>query len=158
MASPPAHNAADLQFAGQMYVFASDAVLIASQARGRSADPQIALFAQGLRTVQVSTAEEVSSWFRMWGKPVPRNSDAAIRSTGGVPSSAQLRELAAARGPAFDRAFLKLIIADQQGALAAATLEQEGGAFGPARQLAAQMVSSSTLAIVRLDQMLKVVR
>jgi uncharacterized protein (DUF305 family) len=155
MASPAAYSTADLSFVDRTYVYVDDALIIARQASSGSVDPQLRELAAGLITVQQGNLQQLSGWLRQWGKKPPARpaSDAGGRWPG-LPADIQIKGLARLKAAAFDRAFLTLIIADQQGALAATTAERERGAFGPARQLAAQMAASSTLAIVHMRQML----
>jgi uncharacterized protein (DUF305 family) len=156
MASPVAYTAADLTFVDRASVYLDDALMLARQAGTRSADPEIRQLAAGLRTVQQDNVQQLSGWLRQWGKrPSGLAVPDASGSWPGLPTDVQMKRLAQLKPASFDRAFLKLIIADQRGVLAASTLEQEGGAFGPARQLAAQIVASSALAIVRMKQLLK---
>lgn len=154
MASPVAYTMADVQFADRMAAYLNGALAISGQARARSSNPQVLELALGTGAELRGQLQQLLGWYAQWGKKPP-GSAAAVHGWAGVPSQAQIRQLAALRGPAFDHAFLELITADQQGVLGVATLEQEGGTFAPARQLAAQLVSGSTLAIVRLKQMLK---
>lgn len=149
----PAHKAADVTFADRLTAYSRGALALAGEARGRASDPSMLELAAGLRTVQQGDAQEVADWFRAWGLRPPGAATAG--GPAGVPSAAQLSHLSVLTGPAFDRAFVKLVIADQQGALHAATAEQQTGSYAPARQLATQIVSASALAIVRLKHLLK---
>ena len=156
MGSPAAYTAADLNFVDRAYVYVDDALIIARQAPSRSADPQIRQLAAGLSTVQQGNLQQLSGWLWQWGKKPPALPASDLGgSWPGLPADIQIKRLSQLKAAAFDRAFLRLIIADQQGALAAATPEQERGRFGPARQLAAQLAASSTLAIVHMRQLLR---
>lgn len=155
MAAPAAYRAADVTFADRTYVYLDDELVLAGLAATRSGDPQVRQLAGGLRTVQQSNVQQLSGWLQQWGKGLP---GIPASDTGGswpgLPTHAEISQLAQLSPASFDRAFLKLLIADQRGALAAAVQEQEGGAFGPARQFAAQIVSGGSLAIMRLTQLL----
>jgi uncharacterized protein (DUF305 family) len=157
MASPPAYKLADVQFADRVYLYVSGALSISAQARGRALDPRVLQLASGMSSELSGSKQELLGWFSAWGKRLPGGVSPSARGWPGLPSQAAVRQLEALRGSAFDRMFLKLVIADQQGMLAAATLEQEGGVFGSARQLASQLVSSSTLTIVHMKQLLNAV-
>jgi uncharacterized protein (DUF305 family) len=157
MASPPLYKLADVQFADRMYLYVSGALSISAQARGRASDPRVLQLASGMSSEMSGSKQELLGWFSAWGKSPPGPLPRSDRGWPGLPSQAALRQLRTLRGSTFDRMFLKLVIADQQGILGAATLEQEGGVFGSARQLASQLVSSSTLTIVHMKQLLNAV-
>jgi uncharacterized protein (DUF305 family) len=155
MASPPAYTATDLQFVNRALVYTSDALTLTGEPGLRS-DPKVAQVAAGLRTSQQGIMQQLSGWLRQWGRKPPKIPASPTRGTWpGLASSAQIEQLRQLPPTAVASKFLNLIIADQQGVLAAATLEQERGEFGPARQLAAQLVASTTLTIVNLKQMLE---
>jgi len=158
MASPAAYKVADVQYADRMNAYVNGALTLSAQAQGRTTDPVILEFAKGMAVELGGSHQQLTDWFAQWGSKSSAGSAAALRGWAGIPTSASERGLAAESGITFERAYLRLIIADQQGMLSASTLEQEGGAFGPARQLADQIVSSSTLAIVRVNQMLKLLK
>lgn len=154
MASPPAYTATDLQFVNRALVYMNNALTLAGEPGVRS-DPQVAQLAAGLRTSQEGNLQQLSGWLRRWGRKPPKAPASPTQGTWpDLASSTQIHQLAQLSPTAFRSQFLKLVVADQQGVLAAATLEQESGAFGPARQLAAQLVASSTLTIASMRQML----
>jgi uncharacterized protein (DUF305 family) len=156
MARPAPYSKIDLRFVDRAYVYTDDALMLARLAATRPADPRIAQLAAGLRTVQQGNVQELSGWLLRWGKKPPTMPvSSAGGSWPGLATASQIKRMGRLSSAAFDRKFLKVIIADQRGELSAATIEQEGGTFGPGRQLASQIVSTSTLAIVRMTQLLK---
>jgi uncharacterized protein (DUF305 family) len=155
MASPPAYTATDLRFVNRALVYMNSALTLTG-APGIRSDPQIAQLAAGLRTSQQGSMQQLSGWLRQWGRRPPEiPTSPAPGSWPGLASRTQIKQLGRLPPTDLTSKFLNLIVADQQGVLAAATMEQEAGAFGPARQLAAQLVASTTLTIVNIRQMLK---
>lgn len=157
MARPAASTAVDVQFIARMYQYCKDALALAlaAQAKGRAASNRIAEFAAGMREVQTGNFQELSEWRALLENSSSRNLKPSYQGWPGMPASGQISRLSALTGKPFDRAFLELMIADQQDALHVATLEHGGGRYGPALQFADQIVSSSTLLIVRMRQMLR---
>ena len=154
MPSPAAYKVVDLQFADRLYEYVSAATATAALAKGRTSAPQLLQLATGMGVETQGIKQELLGWFSQWGKKPPTGA-AALIGWPGLRWQAQVRQLAHLRGTAFAQEFLNMVIANQHGALDAATIEQEGGVFGPARQLASQIVSSSTLAIVHSRQLLR---
>lgn len=154
--SPAPYSKIDLEFVDRSYVYMHDALMLAQLAHRRSANPQVVRLAAALSTVQQGNLQELSGWLLRWGKQPPA---LPFSSPGGnwpgLATASQISRAASLSSVAFDQEFLKLTIADQRGELAAGTIEQEGGTFGPARQLASQIVSSSTLGIVTMTQLLR---
>ncbi len=156
MASPAPYAKIDLQFVGRVYVYVDEALMLARLAATRSANPHIAQLAAELSTVQQGNVQQLSGWLRQWGKKPPGMPlSPADGSWPGLATASQIARVARLSRVTFDHKFLKLLIADQRGELAVGTTEQEGGKFGPARQLASQIVSGSTLAIVRMMHLLR---
>jgi uncharacterized protein (DUF305 family) len=154
MASPPAYKALDLQFTGRLYLLRSEALQMARQAIKIGYSPAVRQFASGLLSVQQGEMTKLTGWLTQWRVPLPQASKLAEEGSWKLsPSQAEVSDLRALTGAAFDRRFLELVITEQQGALALATVEQEGGGFGPARQLASEIVASSTATIVAMRTM-----
>jgi uncharacterized protein (DUF305 family) len=156
MASPAAYKALDLQFAERLYLLRGEALQMARQALSQGYSPAVRQFADGMQTVLQGEVATLTDWLTQWRKPLPKASRLDENGTWELqPSRTAVSHLRTLSGPSFDRQFLQLEITEQQGALTLATVEQEGGGFGPARQLASEIVASSTATIVSMRTMLQ---
>nr|WP_264295174.1 DUF305 domain-containing protein [Microbispora sitophila] len=72
----------------------------------------------------------------------------------GMMSTRDMKKLEGLKGAAFDKAFLRMMIQHQEGAVAMAEQEQAAGVYGPAKQMAASIVSSQSAEITRMKQLL----
>jgi uncharacterized protein (DUF305 family) len=155
MASPAAFRPLDLEFADRLYGYGSAAVQLAAQGSTHHAAQAVRQLAAGMQQVQEGYLRELAGWLRQWGQPLPAPTGPG--PAGGralAPSAAQVRQLSRLAGARYDRLFLRLLTADLRGSLQAALAEQQGGGFGPGRQLAAEVVSGSTAVIVTMRSML----
>ena len=69
-------------------------------------------------------------------------------------SAADMKALRDASGPAFDEAFLRMMIEHHEGAVAMAGTERENGSYPPARRTAADIISSQSSEIERMKDLL----
>jgi uncharacterized protein (DUF305 family) len=155
MLSPVAYQPLDLEFASELYVYSGLALQLVRQARADSLGPVIRQFDHGMAEVQAGYAQELSGWLRQWNQPLP-DVDAPPRVFASELSltSGDVSELGTFSGPEYAVKFLDALISDEQGALRIATAEQEGGGYGPGRQLATEVVAGSTATIVTIRSML----
>ena len=65
-----------------------------------------------------------------------------------------MSELASATGPAFDRAFLEMMIEHHRGAIAMAEREMENGKHPDAMELAGEIASAQTAEIEEMERLL----
>ncbi|MFI1111515.1 DUF305 domain-containing protein [Streptomyces physcomitrii] len=76
---------------------------------------------------------------------------------GGMPgmmTGAELKKLAAASGKAFDTAFLELMVEHHQGAVRMARAERAKGAYGPAKEMAADVITAQSAEIEEMKGLL----
>lgn len=126
-AEPPAPRRAvadaDARFMADMIAHHAQAVVMARWAQDslHAAAPAIRTLAERIRVSQQDEIAQMERWLRERGLPLP-DVDHAVAGhaghSGGMLTAAQLAELAAARGPAFDRLFLRFMIQHHQGAVA----------------------------------------
>jgi uncharacterized protein (DUF305 family) len=73
----------------------------------------------------------------------------------GMMTDKEMKELEGAKGAAFDKAFLEMMIKHHEGAVAMAKTEQSSGQFPEAKQMATDIVSSQSAEITKMKNLLK---
>ncbi|KYH45930.1 DUF305 domain-containing protein [Branchiibius sp. NY16-3462-2] len=151
-------NDADVQFATQMIPHHEQAVQMSRLAASRALSPEVKALADRIEKAQAPEIEQMSTWLRAWGKPVP--SSMAGHDMGpmtgmpGMMSTQEMSDLMAANGAGFDRMFLTMMIAHHEGAVQMARTELAEGANADAKKLAQQIVTSQTAEIATMKKML----
>jgi uncharacterized protein (DUF305 family) len=155
MVEPAPYKQLDLKFATELYLYTGLALQLVRQPKTETLAPAIKQFDQGLLMVQTGNSQELAGWLSQWKRPLPNLSVPLKASAHDLSLSPnEVRQLNAMSGQSYTIGFLKLLISDEQGALQVASAEQEGGAYGPGRQLATEVIEGSTAAIVTLRSML----
>ncbi len=131
-ASGPRYTAADVQFMQHMIVHHAQALEMAGLVPARTRTEAIRLLAQRIEISQRDEIALMRRWLEARGEAAPDPAAHAHHAGGGgaggaggadqapmpgILSAADLARLAAARGPAFDRLFLELMIRHHEGAL-----------------------------------------
>lgn len=113
---------ADVSFMQGMIHHHSQAVEMVDLLRTRGASKALLAFGERITISQSDEIEFMKNWLRQYGKPLAMPHDHAAHMAGmpmmpGMLTEAQMKELAAAKGPAFDRLFLTGMIQHHEGAL-----------------------------------------
>lgn len=110
---------ADVHFMTRMIGHHTQALEMAALADDRTDDGQIRTLAARIHASQVAEIATMQSWLRERGQPVvdPASDHARHGPMPGMISAEQMRTLVQARGGAFDRLFLRLMIHHHQGAV-----------------------------------------
>lgn len=110
------HSILDVHFVHSMIAHHEQALEMTALVADRSTREDIILFARRIELSQAAEIARMEDWLAARGEPAR---DAAVHPAGtvGMLSPEQLAELAAARGNAFDRRFLELMILHHEGAL-----------------------------------------
>jgi uncharacterized protein (DUF305 family) len=119
---------ADVHFMTGMISHHAQALVMAGMAEGREASSAVQVLAARIINAQQDEIATMQQWLRDRGQPVPevaiRGGAMHIHGGGhamhmpGMLTDDQLAEVAAARGPAFDRLFLTYMIQHHRGAVA----------------------------------------
>lgn len=165
-AQQPSGNPADVQFMSGMIIHHEQAVLMAAWAPTHDAGPEVARLCRKIAVSQHDDIVLMKNWLRDHGQPIPDTSwvfdyqGPGMRThklMDGMLTADQLAELDAARGPEFDRLFLKGMIGHHAGALsmvktlmASPTAGDDGLVF----QFAADINSDQTIEIHLMQRML----
>lgn len=151
-ASAGSFNDADVMFAQMMIPHHEQALEMAGLADGRAADPEIKKLVEDIKKAQDPEIQKMRSWLRSWGRP---ESMGGGHSMGGMMSEQDMKDLAAARGKAFDRKFAELMIAHHEGAVSMAKSERTSGADPAAKRVADDVVRTQAAEIAQLKKILE---
>ncbi|KOT89949.1 copper resistance protein [Streptomyces sp. NRRL F-5755] len=155
------HNAADVSFAKGMIPHHRQAVQMAEMAGSHGASPQVEDLAGKIKKAQGPEIKTMSGWLEAWGEKVPEDMDGmggmdhgGSSPMPGMMGMHEMGELKKSSGHAFDTMFLTMMVKHHQGAVQMATTEQKSGAYGPARKLAQDIITSQNAEISQMQQML----
>ncbi|HEV2080746.1 MAG TPA: DUF305 domain-containing protein [Allosphingosinicella sp.] len=127
----------DVRFIQDMIAHHHQAVQMAALVEGRTTKPAIVEVAKRISASQADEIAFMQGWLRERGQAVPDPASAHAHhdhmGMPGMATPAEMAALAAAKGVAFDRQFLKLMIGHHEGALAMVKrlLDQPGSAYDP---------------------------
>lgn len=147
------HNAADVTFAQGMIPHHRQAIEMAALAPDRASSQEVKDLAVAIEEAQDPEIATLSTWLAQWGEEVPEEGagmDHSHHGASGMMTAQQLADLRAASGRAFDTAFLELMTAHHEGAVAMAETEQAEGAHQPALKMAESIVITQS---AEIDQM-----
>lgn len=163
----PAAESVDAGFSRDMSVHHRQAVLMAGLARDRTTDPQVAVIAYDIETVQLNQVGQMQGWLSLWGlsqstgEPMSWMGEmSGMDMTGfggrmpGMATAEQLDELRAAEGNDFDVLFLQLMIRHHQGGTGMADYAAEHGEVDALRTLARSIAETQAAEIATLTDML----
>lgn len=159
-----AHNSADVSFAQMMIPHHRQAVEMAGLAGTRASSEKVRELAKKIKEAQDPEIATMSSWLTKWGKKIPSANDMAHMEgmhhggSGGMHGTAgseEMRKLRKASGAAFDTAFLDMMIKHHEGAVRTAETEKAKGGYGPARDLAADIIRTQSAEITQMNSLLR---
>jgi uncharacterized protein (DUF305 family) len=162
----PGHTPADTAFMQHMIVHHRQALAMAALVADRSGRDDLPVLAERITETQETEIGQMSGWLTDRDEDVPADdedgTDGGHGEHAGMPGMAtadQLDELEAARGAAFDRLFLELMIAHHQGALTmVAQLREDGGGVEPAAdRFARDVEADQDVEILRMQELLDLV-
>lgn len=149
------HDAADAMFAQTMIPHHRQALEMAELAATRAADPKVAELAAKIETEQEPEIRTMTAWLAAWGEPVPDVSGGMNHGAmPGMMGDADLAELRATGGTAFDRMFLEMMIDHHTGAVQMARTELAQGKSAEAKTLAKAIVATQTAEIAEMHHLL----
>jgi uncharacterized protein (DUF305 family) len=111
------YTVADVRFMQGMIAHHAQAIYMSRMAEAHRASPRLLRLAKKIDQSQVAEIAVMRGWLHQNGQFAPDTSSWRTMHMAGMLTDAQLRELDAATGPAFDRAFLTLMIQHHEGAL-----------------------------------------
>ncbi|MGW5852219.1 DUF305 domain-containing protein [Streptomyces sp. NPDC055254] len=158
-ASAPAqqgnHNAADVTFAQGMIPHHQQAIEMADLAANRAEAAEVKKLADEIKKAQDPEIKTLSGWLTSWGEQVPAAGGGhGGHDMSGMMTAEEMKQLESSSGKAFDTAFLKLMVKHHEGAVAMAKTEQSEGAYQPAKDMAAAIITSQSAEIARMNALL----
>jgi uncharacterized protein (DUF305 family) len=153
--SAPPHAAADADFMRRMIPHHAQALEMTALVADRSASPDLPLLARRIEVSQRDEIAQMERWLMARGEALPA-AHADHRGMPGMLSASELAALTAARGTAFDRMFLELMIRHHRGAITMVDeLYAAGGGIEPASdQFAREVNADQTIEIRRMQELL----
>lgn len=151
-------NEADTLFATMMIPHHAQAIAMADLAVKQATDTKVKALAARIKGAQGPEIARMSGWLTGWGAPVPGTAGGSGMSgmggdTGGMMSTQQMTDLGAAKGPAFDRMWLQMMVQHHQGAVVMAKTELTEGANPEAKQLAQAIIDSQSKEIAEMSSL-----
>ena len=111
------YTKADVEFMQGMIAHHAQAIVMSRMAESHGANPQVLKLSNKIDQSQVPEIRIMQSWLTRNKQFAPDTSSWHTVMMAGMLTAAQLKELDAARGVAFDRAYLRLMIQHHAGAL-----------------------------------------
>lgn len=156
-------NDADVMFAQMMIEHHRQAIEMASLADTRAASTDVKALATKIKQAQQPEIDTMTGWLTAWDKPAPMPSmsggmDMGSMSHGPMPGAmtdADMSKLMDAKGAAFDKQFLTMMIAHHQGAVTMAKQESTQGSSPDAKALADKIVTDQQAEITQMQDLLK---
>jgi len=111
------YTVADVEFMQGMIAHHAQAIYMSRMAEAHGASPRLIKLANKIDQSQVAEIRIMQEWLRHNGQVAPDTSSWRTMTMTGMLTEAQLKELDAAKGVEFDRAFLTLMIQHHEGAL-----------------------------------------
>jgi uncharacterized protein (DUF305 family) len=162
---PAAHTDADVAFMQGMIQHHAQALLMTSLVPTRTDSRDLPLLARRMEISQEDEIRQMRGWLEERGEEAPALHRAHGHAHGalvgermpGMASQAELKRLRAARGDAFDRLFLELMIRHHEGALTMVRqLDLNGGAFEPnVGAFARHVEADQAIEIARMESLLR---
>lgn len=146
-----AYNLPDVYFMRMMIPHHTQALEMAVLAAGRTGHPQILAIADRVRAAQLPEIAVMRSWLAARNLPFddPGHDHASMP---GMQSADRIKELTAARGDAFDRLFIELMISHHQGAVKMATDVLGAGRNEQIGEMANNIATEQTVEINRMRE------
>ncbi len=111
------YTRADVEFMQGMIAHHAQAIVLSRMAESHGANPQVLKLSNKIDQSQVPEIHIMQAWLQRNNQFAPDTSSWHHMTMSGMLTAAQLDELDAARGVAFDRAYLRLMIQHHAGAL-----------------------------------------
>nr|WP_231956835.1 MULTISPECIES: DUF305 domain-containing protein [unclassified Actinoplanes] len=168
-------NDADVMFASMMIPHHQQAVEMAALADGRAASAEVKNLAAKIKSAQQPEIDTMNQWLTAWGHPMPAMAASGMPGMdasampgmsasampgmdhGAMPgamSQADMDKLAKAKGAAFDKQFLAMMISHHEGAITMAQQEVAQGSSPDAKALAQKIVTDQQAEIVTMKGLL----
>jgi uncharacterized protein (DUF305 family) len=148
-------NDTDVAFAQMMIPYHEQALDMARLADGRASDTEIKKIAAAVEKAQDPEIRTMKGWLSAWKQPTAVASMPGMDHDGaGMMTDADMKELEAMKGVAFDKMFAEMMIEHHEGAIEMAEDERKNGGNAGARKLAGEVVTAQTAEVEQLEEIL----
>jgi uncharacterized protein (DUF305 family) len=155
-----AFDDADITFAESMIPHHRQAVQMAAMAEAQASNVEVKELAAKIKTAQQPEIDTMNGWLTAWGKPTPMpdmSSGMPGMDHGSMPgmmSDADMTKLMDAKGAAFDKQFLTMMISHHEGAIEMAKQETAQGSNTDAKALAEKIATDQQAEITTMKAIL----
>jgi uncharacterized protein (DUF305 family) len=158
------HNEADMTFAKGMIPHHSGAVEMAKLVEGRSSNAAVLDLAKRVKAAQAPEIEQMTAWLNKWGAMPEMTGGAASapsmpgmsgHSMPGSMGTDDMTMLSKAKGAAFDRMWLDMMIKHHEGAIEMARTELGKGSNPETKSLAQKIIDGQQAEITEMQGMLR---
>ncbi|MEU0565722.1 DUF305 domain-containing protein [Nonomuraea sp. NPDC005983] len=146
---PPGPVAADVRFAEAMIPHHRQALEMTGMVKDRTTNAEIRRYAEQIAVAQQPEIKLMTDWLGELGRSAPAG-HAHAQTGDGMADEQELNQLGAARGAAFDRLFLTLMIRHHGGAVRMAGEELKAGQDQRMRLMAKDVYSGQSIEISRM--------
>jgi uncharacterized protein (DUF305 family) len=137
----------------------AQAIAMADMALKQATDAKVMALAPKIKQAQGPEIARMSGWLTGWGAPVPGTTDGPDMSGAGAQmhgmmSAQQMTDMGMAKGSAFDRMWLQMMVKHHEGAVAMARTELAQGVNPDGKQLAQSIIDSQSTEIAEMNSIL----
>jgi uncharacterized protein (DUF305 family) len=143
-------NDADVMFAQMMITHHEQAVEMAGLAAARASDAEVKSLAERIKAAQEPEITRMRGWLRSW--KAPESAGMSMGHGSGMMSDADMAELKATSGTAFDRKFTEMMIDHHKGAIEMAQDVRKHGRNEAVRQLAGKVITTQSAEVEQLQK------
>ncbi|MDI3387952.1 DUF305 domain-containing protein [Streptomyces sp. B-S-A8] len=156
-------NDADVAFAQGMIPHHQQAIEMSELAETRASDAEIKKLAGQIKKAQGPEIKTLQGWLKSWGKPTEADSGMDHSEHGGMGgmggmdgmmSEQDMKDLAAAKGAKFDRAFAEMMIEHHNGAITMAEDEKKNGRSADAKKMADAIIKGQSAEVDQFEKIL----
>ncbi|WNZ09661.1 DUF305 domain-containing protein [Streptomyces sp. 11x1] len=156
-----AHNDQDVSFAQDMIPHHQQAIQMSRMAASQASSAEVKDLAARIEKAQDPEIETMSGWLESWGEDVPSSmpgmdhgGDSGSSDMPGMMDTEDMDELMEASGKGFDTMFLTMMVEHHEGAVEMATTEKDKGQYGPAKELADDIITAQNAEIEEMNKLL----
>ncbi|MFB7940476.1 DUF305 domain-containing protein [Streptomyces sp. NPDC004779] len=142
-------NGADFRYVQMMIVHHRQALTMTALAPGRAGSSPVEKLAERIAAAQQPEIGAMEGWLKTHGGPRDQG-EHAHHSMPGMATEAQLAELKAAKGAAFDKLFVKLMVTHHEGAVTMAAEALGQGNNIQVEEMANDVIAQQTAEINRM--------
>jgi uncharacterized protein (DUF305 family) len=160
-AGTTAHNKADVTFAQSMILHHKQAIEMADMGETRAGNAEVKALAAKVKSTQQPEIEKMSTWLGAWGEPMPSEAAGGHGMPGmsdsempGMMTDKDMASMKNAKGAAFDKMFLDMMIEHHQGAVTMADAQQQQGQNADAKALAETIKADQSAEIKQMEDLL----